>query len=129
MKDVGFEINKILVEKKIKKKEFSDLIGMSSVNLSKIINKKSIDAKLLEKIANTLEVPVIYFFEDTEVGKKIISNSSHVSIGSANSNNNSYADKDLSHKLELCNNSLEALKKELALKNEIIELLKNKNTK
>lgn len=65
MKHIGNEIDTLLFQKQIKKKDFANSIGMSDVNLSKVLKKASLDAALLEKIAVTLNIPASYFFENT----------------------------------------------------------------
>ncbi len=57
-------------------KELSDMIGMSEANFYKCVKRNSIESKYLEKIAEVLEVPVGYFFEDD---KKI--SSSNINTG------------------------------------------------
>lgn len=77
MKHIGNEINKILTDRKIVKKRFAAEIGTSEVNLQKIVKKASINAELLYKIANALDVPIGYFFDEevvinkTEIGHKV----------------------------------------------------------
>lgn len=65
MKHIGNEIDTILFKRQLKKKDFANSIGMSDVNLSKVLKKASLDAALLEKIAQALNIPASYFFENT----------------------------------------------------------------
>lgn len=67
MKHIGNEIDNMLFQKQIKKKDFANSIGMSDVNLSKILKKSSLDAALLEKIAQALNVSASYFFDDNSL--------------------------------------------------------------
>lgn len=67
MKNVGFELDQIISQRRLKQKDVADMLGMSSVNLSKILKKESIDAELLEKITTTLRIPISHFFESEEV--------------------------------------------------------------
>ena len=66
MKHIGSEIDKLLHAKGVKKKDFAKMLEMTEQNLSKILKKDSIDAALLEKIAKTLNVSPIYFFDGNE---------------------------------------------------------------
>ena len=79
MKHIGNELNIILSKnKKIRKKEFAEKIGMTDVNLSKIFRKDSIDSALLEKISKILNIPITFwFYEDyylniAQIGKSNI---------------------------------------------------------
>lgn len=67
MKHIGNEIDALLFQKQIKKKDFANSIGMSDVNLSKVLKKVSLDAALLEKIATALNIPASYFFNDNNL--------------------------------------------------------------
>lgn len=80
MKHIGSELNKILIDRKIKKKDFASKLGMTDVNLSKIFKKDSIDAALLGKIAELLNIPVSHFFD----GKSNVTNIGHKVIGQGN---------------------------------------------
>lgn len=77
MKHIGNEINRILTERRVVKKRFAEEIGTSEINLQKIIKKASINTALLSKIANTLGIPVGYFFDEevvinkTDIGHKV----------------------------------------------------------
>lgn len=64
MKSIGRELNRLLNEKGIKKKDFAAKLEMSDVNLSKILKKDTIDASLLERISHELNIPVGYFFNE-----------------------------------------------------------------
>ncbi len=77
MKHIGNEIDSILAQRKIKKKDFAKKIEMTDVNLSKVLKKASIDSLLLEKIANALSISASYFFDKqdqcsyTEIGHRV----------------------------------------------------------
>lgn len=64
MKHAGKVIYDTIKNKRLKQKEVAKMLDMSTVNLSKIFKKESIDASLLEKITKTLNIPISYFFED-----------------------------------------------------------------
>ena len=111
-------IKKISDEKGIKIRFLALKIDKSEQNLHRCIRENKISANDLEKIAKTLEVPITYFFD--EVGtedEKNINAGGNVNIGKNNSNNNTYAD---------CGKyiqEIEYLKKEIKLKDKIIEML------
>lgn len=66
MKHIGNEIDRIIREKRIKQKDLAEKLGMSAVNLSKILKKNSIDAELLEHISEELNVPVTIFYTESQ---------------------------------------------------------------
>jgi len=78
MKDIGNEVNKILTNRKIIKKDFSAKLGMSPVNLSKIFKKGSVDALLLERIAKALNVSITVFFDEGQVASNIEQNTNEI---------------------------------------------------
>lgn len=65
MKHAGKEIYNIIKNKRLKQKDVANMLNMSTVNLSKIFKKESIDASLLEKITKTLNIPINYFFDES----------------------------------------------------------------
>ena len=77
MKHIGNELDAILKSRKIVKRKFAEQLGMTDVNLSKVLKKPSVDAALLNKIAGLLCIPVSYFFNEeveyspTNIGHKI----------------------------------------------------------
>ena len=61
---IKLRIKEILREKGITQKEFATLLGMTEVGLSKSINENgNPDFKRLNKIASTLNVPIVELFE------------------------------------------------------------------
>ncbi|MDR2125693.1 MAG: helix-turn-helix domain-containing protein [Prevotellaceae bacterium] len=88
-------------------------IGMSESNLHKCVNKNSIGAGYLESIAKIFNIPVTYFFEDTD--NKIIQTGNNNQVGSGNIIIESQA------------HEIEYLKQLLAEKERTITILVNKN--
>lgn len=83
MKHIGNQIKQILEARKIVKKQFASELGMSELNLYKILRKESIDAALLYKIACILSVPIDVFFDEIpssipDVGHKVSGFQNHV---------------------------------------------------
>lgn len=64
MKHIGNELNTVLSARRIKKKVFAEKLGMTDVNLSKILKKKSVDAELLERISILLDMPIHFWFDE-----------------------------------------------------------------
>lgn len=64
MKHIGRQIDRLIQDRDLKQKDVAEEMGMSAVNLSKILKKESIDASLIERFANFFNVPVSYFFMD-----------------------------------------------------------------
>ena len=80
MQHIGNKIDRIIKEKGLKTKEVAEKSGITSVYLSNIKKKSSIDTELLEKIANALDLPIAYFFDDgsTTVNQSISHNNGSV---------------------------------------------------
>jgi len=65
MNNILLKINKLLLDKNIEKKEFANLIEIADKTLYNIFDgKSSLKVEHLIKIAEVLEVPVAYFFEE-----------------------------------------------------------------
>lgn len=61
------KINNLVSEKNITKVDLSAKIGISYQGLNKIIKNNSTSTKMLEKIADSLQVPVSYFFDESDI--------------------------------------------------------------
>jgi transcriptional regulator with XRE-family HTH domain len=120
MKHIGNEIDKILTQKRIKKKDFAEKLGMTAVNLSLILKKNSIDAELLEKFSNVLNLPISHWFDENSSPNNYINANNHsVALG----NHSVTGDISLSN----CQKELEHLKQLLEEKERTIQILmKNK---
>lgn len=55
-------INELLKRKKISQKDFCERVGLTDVSLRRIIERNSTKTETLEKIAESLNVPIGYFF-------------------------------------------------------------------
>ena len=66
MKNIGLEIKNILDKKGLKRRDLAHHLDMTEANVSKIYNKSSIDVSLLERIAQFIDTPITYFFEESE---------------------------------------------------------------
>ncbi len=114
MKHVGNELNNILSSRRIKKKTFAQTIGMTDVNLSKVLKKDSIDAELLEKISLALRVPISFWFDDKMTLSKI-----SLSMDDK--------DKELLSELEQRDSEIDFLKVLLSEKERTIQILMQKS--
>lgn len=65
MQHIGNKIDRIIKEKGLKTKEVAEKAAITSVYLSNIKKKSSIDTELLVKIATALDVPVSSFFDES----------------------------------------------------------------
>lgn len=74
MKHIGNELNVVLSTRRIKKKVFAEKLGMSDVNLSKVLKKDSVDAELLERITNLLQLPINFWFDENVTLNSLKSN-------------------------------------------------------
>lgn len=132
MKSVGTELNKLLNERGIKKKDFASKLHMTDVNLSKILKKDSVDASLLEKIAKELNIPVSYFFTENQLNSdncrtlKLASDKTELSNDSGESSNRV---QQLEEALKIKDQELQELRQRLKDKEQLIggmlEIIKN----
>lgn len=118
MKHIGKEVDNILFQRGLKKKDFADMLGMSDVNLSKVLKKSSVDAQLLEKIAINLQVPVSSFFDDAVAGS--------VAGGAGKESGNDGNDARVWAIVEAQQKQLDAQSRMLEKQLEIIETLSQK---
>ena len=125
MKHIGNELNKILSNNKmITKKEFArDQLGMTDVNLSKILKKDSIDAKLLERISKALEVPISFWFDESLV---TISQNVHGDKNQVVSGNGHWITLSDKNELQFLENEIDHLKQIIEEKERLIQVLMNK---
>ncbi len=65
MKNIGREADRIIREKRLKKKDVAAKVGITTVYLSQIFKKESIDAYLLEKLSKALNIPIAYWFDES----------------------------------------------------------------
>lgn len=129
------------IEKKIKKlakdrsmpmKEVAQSVGMTENGLAYAFKHHSFKVRDLIKASEFFEVPISYFFTDASSlnnYNQVEGNSNLTVQGKKNNGSNqSGAGKksDAEHELALLRQRVVALEKEVQLKDEIIELLKNK---
>lgn len=140
MKHIGNEIDKIIKDQKLKQKDVANMLGMTAVNLSKILKKSTIDANLLEKIAKTFNLPISYFFDDISpngVNGNYVGNKSIAVAGSGNNffkgderlEVSSYKEKvqNLENIIDEKNKLLDQKDKLLDEKERLIQILMQKN--
>ncbi len=107
-------IQTLINEKDIRKKKIYEVLDISAQAYNKKEKLGTYSLKDLEKIANLLDVPINTFIEDKE---------KNLNIGD---NNNLAIGKNANITLDTCKAEIEYLKKELQLKDKIIQLLENK---
>lgn len=118
MKHIGNEADSIIRKKRLKKKDIAEEMGISTVYLSQIFKKESIEAYLLEKLSKAIRVPISYWFDETNIINQSIANGD----GSAasiygNATTGIIADKDA---------EIKHLKQLLDEKERTIQILMNK---
>lgn len=104
MKNIGSEADRIIREKKLKKKEIAAQMGITDVYLSQIFKKESIDAYLLEKLSRAVRVPISFWFDESININKSIANGegSAASIyGNATAGIISNKDQEIQHLKQL----------------------------
>lgn len=118
------KIKKILEEKQRTIVWLSSKIGVTDQTLYNCFKRNSIETKHLEKIAEALETPISYFFEDDFEDRSGYDSSSK---GNHNINmSNNTGNIKVNHTLQDCNKEIESLKREIEYLKEINALLKSK---
>lgn len=117
---IGSQIEKILREKRISVSEFAEKINTNRNNVYHIFNRKTIDTGLLEKISKVLEYNFFKFYY------------TEIPISNLKKENNDECVKminDFKIENRTLKREIEQFKRELQLKDKIIELLENKKKK
>lgn len=113
---------KFLIEnKKVHITQLSEKIDMSEQNLRRCIKKNNMMAADLIKIANVLEVPITYFFDDLDTEKNISNIVYQNNSGSQNIQKNVANIGNID-----CLEKVKTLQKEIEHLNKIINLLEKK---
>lgn len=63
MKNIGPELNRIMTERRIVRKDIAKEVGITPTYLSAIVRKNSIDCELLDKICKAIGISASYFFD------------------------------------------------------------------
>ena len=89
MSDIHLKVKQLVEAKRLKQREFAELIGKTEQTVRNYFSGRTkIDIDVIQNIADVLEVPVSYFFEaNTDLSKKI--------IGDHNRNVNSQSGQDI----------------------------------
>ena len=85
MKNIGPELNRIMTERRIVRKDIAKEVGITPTYLSAIVRKNSIDCELLDKICKAIGISASYFFDDTH-GNHVSDISATTLFGNANVN-------------------------------------------
>ena len=103
MKHFGKQLDEILTKRRIKNKDFAKEIGVSAQTSSKWKNNHSIDAEMLERISKLLDIPIVFWFDDTlSIKQSVVGNGNASSIfGDAVVNQLADKDKEIAHLKEL----------------------------
>jgi transcriptional regulator with XRE-family HTH domain len=111
------KLERLLKIKKISYKDLSQITGMSKNGIWGSIKKGNLKIKVLEDISRHLEVSPSYFFTESE-------NENQISEEPIKYESRRIREEKF--KLEIANKELDGIKKELAAKDRIIELLEEK---
>lgn len=141
---LGQKIKKAIEKSDISAEQVAAFAEMSLTNLYKIYKRDSVETRYLVKIAEVLQLPVQYFLYDVVEEERATyqtqqNGTGNLAIGNAagkhikqkimpqeNEGKEGAITDKLRLELELCKNDREHLQKEIALKDEIINLLKEK---
>ncbi|MDR1554199.1 MAG: helix-turn-helix transcriptional regulator [Prevotellaceae bacterium] len=111
------KINKLIFERKVKKKDFYTYLGISKQTLEDYLNEKtSMTVSTLKKVAEYFNVPVSYFFDDENKSQN------NTGVGHIVSGFGSSAQGDIT--LSQFQQEVDMLKERIKDKEEIIILLK-----
>ena len=128
--DIGREIEAQLNRLNINKSEFSRRVGMPSQNVNRLLESRNIYTDKLVRVSKALDYNFFRLWVDDEP-TTIKAESSAVSVGSGNATlyNNTQATAlgDTTNELERLRSENEMLKRTVADKQMIIDLLINKN--
>lgn len=83
--NIGPELNRIMTERRIVRKDIAKEVGITPTYLSAIVRKNSIDCELLDKICKAIGISASYFFDDTH-GNHVSDISATTLFGNANVN-------------------------------------------
>ncbi len=120
-------LKKLIEKKRITQKEIAKYIGLSENAFSTALKKGDFKISMLEKICEYINVPVSYFFEEesgTSPNKQITNGNGNVQMNGVN--NGSIKLNNAKHEIDKLKAELSGCREQLKLKDEIIELLKNK---
>lgn len=84
MKNIGFELNRIMTERRLVRKDVAKEVGITPTYLSAIVRKKSIDCELLDKICKAIGISASYFFDDSAAGNYVSDINATTVIGDTN---------------------------------------------
>lgn len=127
--DIGREIEAQLNRLNINKSEFSRRVGMPSQNVNRLLESRNIYTDKLVRVSEALDYNFFRLWVDDEP-TTIKAESSAVSVGSGNAtlyNTQACATGDTATELERLRSENEMLKRTIADKQMIIDLLINKN--
>ena len=65
------QIRKLIDQKGLTFKRFCDKIGMTPQGFEPAIEKETVPARVLKKMSEVLNVPVSYFFDETETVRDV----------------------------------------------------------
>jgi transcriptional regulator with XRE-family HTH domain len=125
------KIKNVLKSKKISQEELANLINMSKTNINQILKGRT-DTKIstLIKIAESLNVPVSYFFDESPAPVENSHNNTNTTISQVtNGNGNSPKVIIQANEIKSLKREIELLQDQLKEKDEIIRLLKELNSK
>lgn len=121
------KIENLRTIKKISQTDFAKKIGMTQTGYSQMIKNNDLKVSTLQKIAEILEKPVSYFFDEKEQYTSDYSGNKLIATGNGKNHveiNNSL--KECEKENEYLKKEIEHLKNKIIDKEEIINLLKNK---
>jgi transcriptional regulator with XRE-family HTH domain len=130
------KLNKLLKAKKVLQKDFCNAIGITPSGLRKSFEINDFKVSTLRKFSDFFNVPITYWFEDSEKNNFFLENSGNIlSHNTVKEKFVQYGEKqpdtdksnkifELQHQLELMYLKLELAQKEIKEKNETIKFLK-----
>lgn len=80
MKNVGYEIHRIIEDKHLVKKQIAEKLGMSASQFVQMRRKSNLDCATLEKLCNIVGINPLYFFDEWNGGGISVGDISNSSV-------------------------------------------------
>lgn len=126
---LGQKLKTAIAESEFTTDEVADYIGITPNNLYRLYKKESFEVKYLLKAAEKLNLTLGYFLDDETIGSILHSNTGQANYANkvgSNQQSINVGSGDLQHKLDECEKERDLLRKAVADKELIIELMKGK---
>jgi len=130
---IGEKIKKAIERTSLDPVKVAAAINMSTANLYRIFKRDSVETKYLLRLSSLLNIPLSYFYEDSQTIDNFVNQNGEIShnegSSSERSSSTSHSKSDLKYELEKALFKIEMFEQRLRDKDLIIELLKASRAK